>query len=349
MRIKKKAKRKILKLLTMIFFLSGTLAIISTLFSKEFVNGSSELLIISSAKLKSKDFKKDITIEENSYFEKYTIKLAEEAGDIDGQTFSTGYRVIVYGKLKDTSLKEGIHYGFNEDVDISTNGKKLTVVIPTSYKDNFVYLNPLDSRELIILAAKRDNPYDHTVTLDPGHGGADVGANYGDLYEKNVNLKIALYMKMGLIYEGKRVIMTREDDHVLLNDVQWLDAITKTANASKSDAFVSIHINSFDKSEEPNGLSTYYYTKGHESQAKDRILLAETIQKHIITSDGWKDMGVKEESFEVIRDTTMPSVLVECGFMSNPGDRRRLSDDNTLMNLAENINKGIIEYLEANN
>ncbi|MGM9974675.1 MAG: N-acetylmuramoyl-L-alanine amidase [Clostridiaceae bacterium] len=346
MRLKKKVKRKILKLLTMIFVLSGTFALISSLFSKEFVKGGSELLIISSAKLKSMDFKEDITIEENSYFEKYTIRLAEEAGKIDGQTFSTGYRVVVKdGKLENVSLKNGTHYSFNEDVDISTDGKKLTVVIPTTYSENFAYLNPLDSTELIILAAKKDNPYDHTVTIDPGHGGADVGANYGDLYEKNVNLKIAQFMKMGLIYEGKRVIMTREDDNVLHNDVEWLDVITNKANSSKSDAFVSIHINSFDKSEEPNGLSTYYYTKSHEAQAEDRVLLAETIQNNIITSDGWKDMGVKEESFEVIRDTTMPSVLIECGFMSNPEDRKRLSDDDVLMNLANNINKGIVEYL----
>ena len=95
----------------MIFILSGTFALISSLFSKEFVKGTSELLIISSAKLKSKDFKKDVTIEENSHFEKYTLKLAEEAGDFKGQTYSTGYRVIVDGKLKESSLKEGIHYG----------------------------------------------------------------------------------------------------------------------------------------------------------------------------------------------------------------------------------------------
>lgn len=346
MRLKKKAKRKILKLLTMIFVLSGTFALISSLFSKEFVRGGSELLIISSAKLKSKDFKEDITMEENSYFEKYTIKLAEEAGVYDDETFSTGYRVVINdGKLQEVSLKEGVHYGFNEEMDISTDGEKLTVVIPTTFSENFVYLNPLDKRELIILAAKKDNPYDHTVTVDPGHGGADAGANYGDIYEKNVNLKIAQYMKMGLIYEGKKVIMTREDDDILLNDMQWLDEITKTANSSDSDAFVSIHINSFEDSSEPNGLSTYYYTKGHEAQSEERILLAETIQKHIITSDGWKDIGVKEESFEVIRDTKMPSVLVECGFLSNPEDRERLTNDEVLMNLAENINAGVVEYL----
>lgn len=347
MKVSKKLKKNIFYILCIIVGASGALAFTSTVFSGSKVNAknSSKLVIVSPDKLKKVDFKGAITVEENEAFEKYKLILSKDSNELNGEMYNTGYKVTVdKATLKNIELNDKTSYGFNNDVEIKSVSGNLEIIFPTQYKENFIFQHPVNKNEVYILIAKKANPYSYSVTLDPGHGGIDGGSNVGNFYEKDVTLKLAKYMKMGLIYGGSKIVMTREDDEVNDNDRQRLREITEIANKANTDIFVSIHLNSFETSE-PKGMTTYYYTKGHEDQAAEREKLASIIQKNIISKDGWLDNDIRKENFQVIRDTKMPSVLIEAGYISNAEDRAKLQQDKILYNIAESINNGIFEYL----
>lgn len=347
MKVNRRFKKNIFYLICIIVGISGVLAFASTIFSGSKANAknSNKLVIVSPDKLKKVDFKDTITLEENEAFEKYKLILSKDSSKLNGEIYNTGYKVTVdKATLKDIELNDKTSYGFNNDVEIKPVSGNLEIIFPTQYKENFIFQHPVNKNEVYILIAKKDNPYSNSVTLDPGHGGIDTGANIGPLYEKDITLKIANYMKMGLIYGGSKIVMTRVDDEVNGDERKRLREITDIANKAGSNIFVSIHLNSFDTSE-PKGVSTYYYTKGHEEQAKEREKLASIIQKNLLAKDSWFDNAIKKENFQVLRDTKMPSVLIEAGYLSNPEDRAKLKQDKILYNIAESINNGIFEYL----
>ncbi|WP_052447252.1 N-acetylmuramoyl-L-alanine amidase family protein [Clostridium polynesiense] len=346
MKVNRTMKKNVFYLLCAIVGTSGFLAFITSAFTGNKTNAknSNKLVIVSPDKLKKVDFKGAIAVEENDSFERYKIVLSDETENFTGELYNTGYKVVLEkASFNEVELKENTSYGFNEDVEIKTRSGNIEIVFPTTYEENFVYKHPVNKNEIYVLIAKKAEPYSYNVTLDPGHGGIDSGAHVGELYEKDVTLKIAEYMKMGLIYGGSKIVMTRTDDEVNPDERKRLREITDIANKSESNIFVSIHLNSFENGE-PKGVTTYYYTKGHEEQAKDRERLAKVVQNNLISKDGWKDNSIKTENLQVLRDTKMPSILVEAGYISNPEDRGKLQQDKYLFNIAESINAGIFEY-----
>lgn len=346
MRMKRRYKQKILGFLFSILMILGVFFLISTVWDWIFgPRTSKELLVISSGRAGNVNFKNSVTMEGNQYYDRYVLNLEGDEYSFTTEEYSTGLKVIIKNSsLKDVELKSDTHYTYNETIDILFSKGRLEVNIPTAYKDNYVYKNPVSSEELNILVAKKENPYTSSVVLDPGHGGVDAGANSGDLLEKDINLQVANYMRMELIYNGCNVTFTRENDDVSGTELQRLREITAMANSISPDVFVSLHVNSYDTSE-VKGVEVYYYTRGHEDQAEQRENLASTIQKYLVSSDGWTDNGVKTGNYQVLRDTDMPSVLVELGYISNDEDLARLSNSTILYNAAQNINKGILEYL----
>lgn len=347
MKVNRKLKKNIFYLLCIIVGVSGVLAFTSTALFGGKANAKKvdKLVIVSPDKLKKVDFKDSITVEENEAFEKYKLILSKDSSELNGEIYNTGYKVTVdKATLKNIELNDKTSYGFNNDVEIKSVSGNLEIIFPTQYKENFIFQHPVNKNEVYILIAKKANPYSYSVTVDPGHGGIDTGANVGQLYEKDITLKIADYMRMGLIYGGSKIVMTRVDDKVNGDERKRLREITDIANKAESNIFVSIHLNSFDTSE-PKGVTTYYYTRGHEEQAKERENLASIIQKNLLAKDGWLDNTIKKENFQVLRDTKMPSVLIEAGYLSNSEDRSKLQQDKILCNIAESINNGIFEYL----
>ena len=181
---------------------------------------------------------------------------------------------------------------------------------------------------------KRDKFY---VVIDPGHGGSDPGAiGIGGIRESDVVLEISKMVEELLIEKGVRVILTRN------NEVN-LDLYPRVslANKTNADIFVSIHANaSIGKKKDINGLETFYY-KGWRGR-----LLAKRIQKEILrVSPGSPDRGVKQARFYVIKNTKMPAVLVEIGFLTGRLDARRLEKTGHRKRIAYAIAKGILEYL----
>jgi len=175
------------------------------------------------------------------------------------------------------------------------------------------------------------------VVIDPGHGGPDSGAiGIGGLRETDVVLDVSKIVTNILKKKGVKVKMTRTNEIDL-----DLGPRVSMANNTKADIFVSIHANaSVGKKRNINGLETFYY-----SGWKGR-LLAEKIQKQIIkVSPGSPDRGVRRGRYFVIKQTNMPAVLVEIGFVTGKLDGTRLRKDMHRERVAYAIAKGILEYL----
>ena len=121
------------------------------------------------------------------------------------------------------------------------------------------------------------------------------------------------------------------------------------ANYLGTDIYLSVHTNSNDKTA-PNGTSTYYYAPESNqllySQRSERNSLASSVQAAAIKSAGRKDLGVLQENFAVIRETKMPSVLIETAFISNAEEETLLKDASFRSKMAEGIFNGIVNYFK---
>lgn len=201
----------------------------------------------------------------------------------------------------------------------------------------------------IACAAGEEKNNEKTVVIDPGHGsystkGYDPGAvGSGGQHESDVVLDIGSRVEKLLTEKGIRVIMTRgKEANITLEDRAHI------ANEVCADAFVSIHANS-SVSSTLNGTTTYYYAPlgtDLETQRKVRQYLAESIQNKMLEALGRKNLGVREQNFAVLRYTSVPSVLVETAFISNPEEEKLLADDQFRGEAAQAIAEGIWEFLQ---
>lgn len=175
------------------------------------------------------------------------------------------------------------------------------------------------------------------VFLDPGHGGRDPGAiGLDGTPEKELNLKISLLLRDELVKRGYRVIMSRETDVT----VDLYDR-PEMANASGADIFVSIHNNAYYQRE--HGTEIYWYNSNPGSPK-----LARAVQRAMREGIGLFDRGVKNhESFVVIKYTTMPAILVEIAFVTNPEEIKLLVDPEFQLRAARAIARGIDLYFAS--
>ena len=171
------------------------------------------------------------------------------------------------------------------------------------------------------------------VVLDPGHGGNDPGAVVGEAQEKDINLAIALLVREQLEeQEGITVLMTRDQDvYPSLTDR------ADFANQEQADLFVSIHANSLEDNSYA-GIFTFYHPDKRSSRA-----FAKAIQASVTAASGGLDRGVRSEDYAVLRETDMPAVLVETGFMTCPEELALLLDTDYQKLLAQGIAQGILD------
>lgn len=188
---------------------------------------------------------------------------------------------------------------------------------------------------LLLLAAPGLRAFD-TVVLDAGHGDFDRGAAIGYVYEKHLALDTARRVEQLLRKSGLKVVMTRSRDVFIP-----LHSRAAVGNRYGSAIFVSIHYN-YNRGGSGAGVESYYYhTRGYT--------LAGYIQAYLVQRTGMTNRGVKHASFHVIRETTRsPSVLIECGFVSNSTERARMMTGEFRNRIAEGIAQGIVSYHKAN-
>ena len=160
---------------------------------------------------------------------------------------------------------------------------------------------------------------------------------------KSATLPISKYLKSALEARGAKVFMTRTTDVDVYgpnaSGVDELGARVNIANSHNSDAFVSVHINSFNNPS-VGGIATYYYSKtGNDAR------LAQKVQNQIANVPGFNgDRGIQEGNLYVLRHTNMPAILVELGFISNPNEERALKSEQTEQDFANRIAAGIASY-----
>lgn len=179
------------------------------------------------------------------------------------------------------------------------------------------------------------------IVIDAGHGGWDPGMVSNNVEEKGINLSIAQKLQVFLEQGGATVIITRNDDDGLSSNKRGdMYVRREIANNSHADIFVSIHQNSFQKSS-VKGAQAFYFNSSDNSKK-----LAEKVQARLVEFvDPSNKFQAKENgNYYVLKQTTMPAVLVECGFLTNYNERQKLVTDEYQDKIAWGIYLGIIDY-----
>jgi N-acetylmuramoyl-L-alanine amidase len=168
-----------------------------------------------------------------------------------------------------------------------------------------------------------------TIVIDAGHGGYDRGGIPGQrIPEKVMTLDVSQRLKLLLEKAGYRVIMTRDSDVFVP-----LPTRVAIANSYPNAVFICVHFNSATRSG-ANGIETYFYST-------ESAPLAASIQGSVLGGVPSENRGVRRRGYYVLRRTTIPAVLVECGFLTNPTEAQYAQSAAYRQKLAENIARGI--------
>ena len=184
------------------------------------------------------------------------------------------------------------------------------------------------------------------IYLDAGHGGPDPGTIYKNIYEKDINLSIVKKLQTLLEEEGAIVYLTRYDDYDLSKNYTGsrkksdLNNRAKIINDSNADIYISIHLNSISSSTW-SGAQVFY------DDVNDKNYDLALLMQKQLKDDLKTNREVKEISTMLMnRKITVPGLLIEVGFLSNPNDRYKLQQADYQYKIAESIKKGIIKYFK---
>lgn len=188
-----------------------------------------------------------------------------------------------------------------------------------------------------------NTPNAPTVVIDVGHGGTDRGAKANNPYceEKKLCLLTGRLVKQYLEQFGYHVVMTRSTDNFIP-----LSKRVEIAKQAHANIFVSVHYNS-SRSPQAKGIEVFFFdSKQNKSRATASKKLADSILSRVIWKTEAKSRGVKMGNFYVIRETSMPAVLVEGGFISNPSERTLLKSRDYQEKIAQGIAEGVHQYFK---
>lgn len=181
------------------------------------------------------------------------------------------------------------------------------------------------------------------IYIDPGHGGIDPGATYKDIYEKDINLSIALKLKKELENNGAIVYLTRYDDidlSISTNNHKKSDLNNRVRaiNNSNADLFISIHLNSY-------GTSWYGVQIFYDDNNSNNEVLASIMDKNIRNLNGNRTYKNKNDLY-LLKNIKIPGILVEVGFLSNENERYLLTNSKYQERVSKSLCNGIKEYLK---
>lgn len=191
-----------------------------------------------------------------------------------------------------------------------------------------------------------------TVVVDAGHGGEDPGkvSAYSGVNEKDLSLAIAKLLSKQLEAAGYKVIMTREEDKLVYREgtteifdkrKQDLTRRKEIMDNSGADIVVSIHLNDFGQSQY-YGAQVFYPPESEQSKA-----LALNVQKALregVDPSNKREALLKSEPIVILRNLKTPTIIVECGFLSNKKEEQNLRNENYQIKIAKAIKTGIDNY-----
>jgi N-acetylmuramoyl-L-alanine amidase len=249
----------------------------------------------------------------------------------------------------------------------------VTGAVATPMSDGVTAVGPLPTAPLAVADAQ---PRRHTVVIDAGHGGHDPGAVSSWAREEEIVLDVALRLKALLEAEGVHVVLTRDHDTFLTLQERSTFATTDR------NVFVSIHANAADSSS-AHGIETWVFGRPldpglisraidengggdvgaarteeaaaiandiagdilRETQLNYSLALADMVQGRMVSATNAADRGVRQNLFYVIRNSRIPAILVELGFVSNPDEGRKLAEAAYRATLSDAIADGILTFL----
>ena len=184
------------------------------------------------------------------------------------------------------------------------------------------------------------------IYIDPGHGGKDPGTIYKDIYEKDINLEICLKLQKILENEGAIVYLTRYGDYDLSNNSYSrkksdLNNRAKIINESGADMYISIHLNSINSSTWKG--AQVFYDDVNEKNIEIANLFQEQLKEDLKTKRKVKEI----KTMLMNRKITIPGILIEVGFLSNPNDRYLLRQSDYQYKICDSIKKGLIKYFNS--
>lgn len=195
-----------------------------------------------------------------------------------------------------------------------------------------------------VITAKKEKEPESPIMLDAGHGGKDGGAQSLEqpvYHEKNLTFTTTKLVESYLRQLKLPVSLTRSDDTFV-----ELDERTKIAEKKNAKLFVSIHYNAA-LSTSAHGIEVFYYKSDKNKERSEKSKkLAETVLKEIIDGTQAKSRGVKHGNYAVIRESSMPAILIEGGFITNSDELSKIKDPQYLKKIAWGITKGIENYVK---
>ncbi|QOS98821.1 N-acetylmuramoyl-L-alanine amidase [Brevibacterium sp. JNUCC-42] len=225
-------------------------------------------------------------------------------------------------------LMRNIRYSQYQD-----NPKMVRIVVELNRASSYQLVPTNDGVKLQLQAKPQKTGY--LIVVDAGHGGHDVGAKgtVGN-YEKDFTLSVANrlveYLKQ---HKEFQVVATRSTDTYLT-----LKERTDIANEVNADVFISVHANAFNP--ETRGTETYYYNQ-------NSLDLARVVHKHLLAATQFPDRKVKQNNFYVIKNTKMPAVLTETGFLTNQVENAQLMSPQFQDKVAKSLADAIVEYYQT--
>lgn len=191
---------------------------------------------------------------------------------------------------------------------------------------------------------------DITVVIDPGHGGEDGGAVANDIVEKDINLSISKKLKSVFRSSGFNVVLIRDKDEMINTDgdtigskkISDMKNRLSIYNQNENNVVISIHQNKFTQ-EKYSGTQVFYSFKNSNSE-----VLAQSIRNSIVTylqPDNNRECKKTTKDIYLLYNANVPSVIVECGFISNVAEAEKLKTDDYQNQLAYSIYIGFLEYI----
>lgn len=268
----------------------------------------------------------------------------------------------------------GLHFTFESNQnDFYFDGMRVFMGRPVLLHRDSLWVSLLD---VIKLVAPLFRPADHrallpatapkTIVLDPGHGGIDPGTENKrvGINEKTATLDVALRLKKILEPQGWRVLLVRTEDRELSRDKKT-DLLMRNdfANRNKADVFLSIHFNSAERAtgvetytlppqfmlssgdETGDGMTKVAYPSNRLDYAN--LFLGEQLHRALLAGLKTPDRGFKRARKAVLRMLDCPGVLVECAFLSNDAEARRVATPEFRQQIAEALAAGVKNYAEA--
>jgi N-acetylmuramoyl-L-alanine amidase len=268
----------------------------------------------------------------------------------------------------------GVRFTFERDErDFRLDGARVFLGGPAYLSGNDLWVTKVD---VIKTIAPLFAPADHAallpappkvIVLDPGHGGTDPGKQNLrlNLDEKDMTLDVAMRLKKLLELRGYRVVMTRTTDTRFSNNpIVDLPLRAEVANKAEADLFLSIHFNAVDRDpQRVSGVETYVLAPQGQASTQpeqDRTmittqypgnrqdtanaLLGYSLHRRLVTDLKSSDRGYKRYRLAVLRPLACPGVLVECAYLSNDAEAKRIATPEFRQQIAEALAEGISNY-----